>query len=238
MTLQHSIIIKRNMKVTYKIVNPELENNGRYKKIRKADAIQLFKTYNWENNYCNISRRLEKPMDLVDSETIIFKNKGKVNLSIQSYDFGLYHVELFKEKLIHLTKIPQIIIGSNKLLDVNVVNIIQFFFDNDLESIKSMLNEINLKSDNDIGENSKKVIFQSNQFVNAINQEIEKDKERNKRSNQRFITYSLIISGFSTAYVVLFRYQENDSFFKVSMIFFSLLMVLIGLYHYVKFKRR
>lgn len=227
------------MKISYQISFSDLSvKKDMFKEIEIFMAIDLFNKFDWGKAQNNVIEKLTNGEYINESDLITFKNSDNIKLSIESFDKGIYTVALFREKRMQFMKIPELINGSPKLRQSDVIEIIQYFYANDFKKINNICDRTRENSEFKLGPNALRIEQQTKQYLNKLQTDIRKMNIKDSISNLLFISSAMIVFGTFLLYILAFKVKGNDYFFKGFLLIVGGLMISGGIIILIKIKKQ
>jgi len=227
------------MKISFQIsFIDSTEKQEMFKEIKLSEAISLFGEFDWDKAQNKVSKKLANGETIDDTDSIILKNSDNIKLSIESFDREIYVVALFREKRMQFRKIPELINGSPKLRQSDVVEIIQSFFANDFKHLNNLCDKTRENSEFEIGPNAILIEQQANQYINNLQIHIRKNKINKSISKLSFGSWYLIGLGLFLIYILEFKLKGNNYLLKGFMLVVSGILIWFGTRVLMKIKKQ
>lgn len=227
------------MKISFQISFVDsTEKQEMFKEIELSEAISLFSEFDWDKAQNKVSKKLANGETIDDTDSIILKNSDNIKLSIESFDREIYVVALFREKRVQFRKIPELINGSPKLRQSDVVEIIQSFFANDFKHLNNFCDKTRENSEFELGPNAILIEQQADQYLNDIQISIRKNKINESISTLSFISWILIGFGIFLLYMLATRVRGKDYLLIGFMLIVGGLMIFGGIITLTKLKKQ
>jgi len=227
------------MKISFQIsFIDSTEKQEMFKEIKLSEAISLFGEFDWDKAQYKVSKKLANGETIDDTDSIILKNSDNIKLSIESFDREIYVVALFREKRMQFRKIPELINGSPKLRQSDVVEIIQSFFANDFKHLNNLCDKTRENSEFEIGPNAILIEQQANQYINNLQIHIRKNKINKSISKLSFGSWYLIGLGLFLIYILEFKLKGNNYLLKGFMLVVSGILIWFGTRVLMKIKKQ